>query len=121
MDTGCLDRVAVARGLGQIRVLTVHGSLNERTTALLWAALCGSAPPRHAEQITAELAVSVDGRRAPIPRRAGDTSPRTHLNVTHKRTDPLEPIRKLFSEGWTFDIHNRHDAGELHKIEGTPQ
>ena len=102
-------------------VLTVHGSRNERTAALLRAALCGSAPPRHAEEITDEVAVSSDGRGALIPRRAGDTSPRTRLNVTHKRIDPLEPIRKLFSEGWTFDIHNRHDAGELHKIEGVPQ
>ena len=120
VDAGSLERVVVAPRSGQRRVLTVHDSRNERT-ALRGAALCGAAPPRHAEEVTVELAVSADGRVAHIPRRVGDTDPCTHLSVTHKRIDPLEPIRKLFLERWTFDIHNRHDAGELHKIEGVPQ
>ena len=68
-----------------------------------------------------ELALSADWRVAPIPKRVGDTKSLHAPQCDPNRIDPLGPIRKLFSARWTFDIHSRHDAGELHKIEGVPQ
>ena len=93
MDTGCLDRIAVAHQSGQRRVLTVHDSRNERTAALRRAALCGAAPPRHAEEVTVELAVRADGRLAPTSRRVGDPIPDVDIKMTLRRVDRLEWIR----------------------------
>ena len=99
MDAGSLERVVIAPQSGQRRVLTFHDSRNERTATLRRAAPCGAAPPRHAEEVTAELAVSADGRVAHIPRRVGDTDLCTHLSATRKRIDPLEPIRNCSQRG----------------------
>ena len=74
VDTGCLDRIAVARRLGQMRVVTVpeHAEcVRCRSTCVAewWAA------HPDAEEITVELAVSADGQLAPTPRRASDATP----------------------------------------------
>ena len=48
-----------------------------------------------AEEVTAELAVSADGRLAPSPRRIGDTTPYVDIKMTLRRVDPLEPLQRL--------------------------
>ena len=63
-----------------------------------------AAAPADAEQVTVELAVSADGRTAPSPRRANDTTPYVGIKMTLQRVDPLEPLRNLLPEGWTLSI-----------------
>ena len=99
MDTGCLDRIAVASRLAQMRAVIVP-ELAERVRSTCIAEWC--AAPADAEQITVELAVSADGRLAPTPRRVGDTTPYVDVKITLRRVDPLEQLRRLLPEGWTL-------------------
>ena len=98
MDTGCLDRIEVASRLAQMRAVIVP-ELAERVRS---TCVAGCAASVDAEQITVELAVSVDGRLAPTPRPVGDSTPYADIKMTLRRVDPLEPLRRLLPEGWTL-------------------
>ena len=60
-----------------------------------------SAPP-DAQRITVAVGISADGRVAPVPRRASDTRPYVDVQMSLKRVDPLEPLRKWLPEGWAL-------------------
>lgn len=66
--------------------------------------------PPEAERVTVELDVSADGRVAPIPRRASDTTPYVDVQMTLKRIDPLEPLRRLLPERWTLTPGSRSEG-----------
>ena len=92
MDTGCLDRIEVASRLAQMRAVIVP-ELTERVRSTCVAERCAASVD--AEQITVELAVSLDGRLAPTPRPVDDSTPYADIKMTLRRVDPLEPIRTI--------------------------
>ena len=69
-----------------------------------------SAAPSEAVQVTVELAVTADGRVAPTPRQVSDTTPYVDIEMTLKRVDPLESLRKLLPEGWTLTTNRRTEG-----------
>ena len=92
MDTGCLDRIAVASRLAQMRAVIVP-ELAERVRSTCVAEWCAASAD--AEQITVEPAVSVDGRLAPPLDGLATPLPASDIKLTLRRVDPLEPIRNI--------------------------
>ena len=58
-----------------------------------------TAAPHGAKQITVELAISPDGRVAPSPKMGKRHTPYVGTKMTLRGVDPLEPLRKLLTEG----------------------
>ena len=69
-----------------------------------------AAAPTNAEQVTVQLAVSPDGWVAASPRRASDPTAYVGIEMTLRRVDPLEPLRRLLPEGWTLTTNHETEG-----------
>lgn len=95
-----VNREGASKPLCSITAVSFASSLSsalaaeiDRTTA--------SAPP-DAQRVTVAVGISADGRVAPTPRRASDTTPYVDVQMSLKRVDPLEPLRRWLPEGWAL-------------------
>lgn len=97
------NREGASKLLGSITAVSFASSLSSALAAEIDRAVA-SAPP-DAQRVTVAVGISADGRVAPTPRRASDTTPYVDIQMSLKRVDPLELLRKWSTAGNCSNEH----------------